>query len=346
MITFKEFIIEVAKFSPKNFPADHDNKRFSGAGERTTYVPTSSSSNFKYKDGFPLDKDTVLYDKDGQQVRTLRKGTKVHFTYPAKLYTNTDINLRARGTFAEISTKGFDKDPEGFIAISSVIKPAGGAQNRVAQGAATQKLIADKVEAIAFKNGQNYEFVSTARPGSTAPDLVVSIDGKKIQFEIKGTSSATAPVTFFDKSVSRNRNVPDLINKIAIGFIEGLKLPLKGKDKSFIGAMDYYRARDNSVGLAGDDGAPRSGKLPKEFTTTDKTVLAKMHKLIVDHFAEGGDNYFVIHNRNTDDLQMYYTGHGANHLKLPKLPPLKSFSLATYGGASSGSTRVGLKIKL
>ena len=110
--------------------------------------------------------------------------------------------------------------------------------------------------------------------------------------------------------------------------------------------MDYYRQKDITIGLAGDDGAPRSGKLPKEFTTTNKSILSAMHKLILDHFGEGGDNYFVIHNRNTDELQMYYTGHGTNHLKLPKLPPLKSFSLATYGGASSGSTRVGLKIKL
>jgi len=31
---------------------------------------------------------------------------------------------------------------------------------------------------------------------------------------------------------------------------------------------------------------------------------------------------------------------------MPELPVFKSFVLATYGGASGGSTRVGLKIKL
>ena len=346
MFSFKRYITEVAKFSPKNFPSDHGNNKFSGAGERTTYTPTQARGTFKYSDGFPVEKDTYIYTSDGQQAKLVKKGDKVHFTYPAKLYKNDEIGIRARGTFAEVSTKGHDKKPDGFIAISAVIKPAGGAQNRVAAGAATQKLIADKVEAIAFENGQNYEFVSTARPGSTAPDLVVSIDGKNIQFEIKGTSSGTAPVTFFDKSVSRARKTPNLINQIAMGFIDAYKLPLKGKDKSFVGAMDYYRGKDKTVGLAGDSGAPRSGKLPKEFTTTDKALMRKMHAIIVDHFKEGGDNYFVIHNRSTDDLQMYYTGHGQNHLKLPKLPQFKSFSLATYGGASSGSTRVGLKIKL
>jgi hypothetical protein len=71
-----------------------------------------------------------------------------------------------------------------------------------------------------------------------------------------------------------------------------------------------------------------------------------MRKVIIDHFKEGGDNYFVIHNRSNDNLQMYFTGFGENILKLPVLPEFKRFALQTYGGASSGSTRVGLKIQL
>ena len=224
----------MAKFSPKNFPADHGNKRFSGAGERTIYVPTSKAASFKYKSGFPLEKDTILYGKNGKQIKTLRKKTIVHFTHPAKLYKNDELMINQRGTFAAISTKGFNKAVEGFVPISAVIKPGGGTQNRVVAGAATQKLIADKVEQIAFKQGKNYEFISTARPGSTAPDLVVSINGKNIQFEIKGTSSASAPVTFFDKSVSRTKKIPELIDEIAKVFIA--RNAIRVKNKTFIGS--------------------------------------------------------------------------------------------------------------
>ena len=68
--------------------------------------------------------------------------------------------------------------------------------------------------------------------------------------------------------------------------------------------------------------------------------------LILDHFEEGGDDYFVIHSRSDDSFEIYFLDRGNNVLEVPSLPKFKRFELATYGGASSGSTRVGLKIKL
>jgi hypothetical protein len=346
----------MAAFTAKNFPRDVvGNKKFSGAGERTTYVPTSSANTFKWKDGFPLSKDAYVYDKNGKQIKRLSKGTIVHFTYPAKLYKSLEIGVRSTSTYAEISTKGHNFAPEGFIPISSVIKPAGGAQNRVSAGSATQDLVAQKVEEIAFKLKMNYEFISTARIGSTAPDLIVSIDGEKIQFEIKGTNSATAPVTFFDKSVNRRSPPPAIIEDIAKIYLSNLKLVGKpisrlmanmGFKQNFVGIIDFYNQYDKKVGLAGDKNVSKSGFLPTEFTTKERVILTEMKKVIIDHFKKGGDNYFVVHNRSNDGLQMYFTGLGKNVLKLPELPEFKSFALQTYGGASSGSTRVGLKIKL
>jgi hypothetical protein len=356
MRSFKRYITEVATFTAKNFPRDVvGNEKFSGAGERTTYTPTSSGNTFKWKDGFPLSKDTYIHNKDGKQVRKLNKGDTVHFTYPSKLHRAADIGLKGLGTYAEISTRSHTSEPEGFVSIASVIKPAGSAQNRVASGSATQNLIAQKVEDIAFKLGKNYEFVSTARIGSTAPDLIVSIDGKKIQFEIKGTNSKSAPVTFFDKSVNRRSPPPDVIEDIAKVYISNLKFVGKPISRlmsnmsikqNFVGLIDFYRQYDTKVGLAGDKGASKSGFLPTQFTTNERAILSDMRRVIIDHFKEGGDNYFVIHNRTNDDLQMFFTGLGENILKLPDLPEFKSFALQTYGGASSGSTRVGLKIKL
>jgi hypothetical protein len=356
MKSFTRYITEVATFTAKNFPRDIvGNERFSGAGERTTYVPTSSANTFKWKDGFPLEKEVYLQNSDGKRTKKLNKGDIVHFTHPAKLYKASEIGLSGAGTYAAVSTRSHNSESEGFLSISSVIKPAGAAQSRVAAGSETQNLIATKVEEIAFKLGKNYEFVSTARIGSTAPDLVVTIDGKKIQFEIKGTTSASAPVTFFDKSVNRRSAPPSVIEDIGRVYINNLKLGSysistlmknMGFKHNFVGLIDFYNKYDNKVGLAGDKGVSKSGFLPMQFTTSERTILTEMRKVIIDHFKEGGDNYFVIHNRSNDNLQMYFTGFGENILKLPVLPEFKRFALQTYGGASSGSTRVGLKIQL
>jgi hypothetical protein len=343
----------MATFTPKNFPRE-GNEKFPGAGERTTYAPTTENGNYKWSDGFPLANDAVLFSKDKRRFN-LKKGNKVYFTYPAKLYSATDIGVASRGNYALVSTKSHKDEPEGYVSISSVIKPAGSAQNRVAAGSATQNLIANKVEEIAFNLGKNYEFVSTARIGSTAPDLIVSIDGVKIQFEIKGTNSSTTSVTFFDKSINRRTAPPEIIEDIASAYISNLKFVGKPVStlmtnmkfkQNFIGLIDFYRQYNNKYGLAGDEGAPKSGFLPIQLTTTDKTILTKMRSVIIDHFAKGKDNYFVIHNRSNDNLQMYFTGFGKNTLDLPMLPEFKSFALQTYGGTSSGSTRVGLKIKI
>ena len=352
MITFKGYIIEMATFTAKNFPRD-GNEQFPGAGERTTYVPSSENGVYKWSGGFPLVEDTFLYKKD--KPRTLiRKGEIVYFVHPAKLYTAKDIGVTGRSNYAMISKNSHTSEPDGYISISSVIKPAGGAQNRVSSGSNTQNIVANKVEETAFNKGKNYEFISTARIGSTAPDLIVSIDDVKIQFEIKGTTSFTNPITFFDKSASR-RNVPEIINDIAKVFIASNSinntsvnsLLTKNNLKSnFIGLIDLYNLYDKTIGLAGDAGVVSSGKLPPELTTTDVATLTKLRKVIIDHFAEGKDNYFVVHNRSNDEVKMYFTQYGKNLLELPVLPEFKSFSLSTYGGASSGSTRVGLKIKL
>lgn len=334
----------MATFTPKNFPADvPGNKAFSGIGERTIYVPvTADMTNYKYADGFKTAKTTNLLSINGYIMDSLQTGKKVYFTYPAKLYSGLG---KVKGTFAAVSLKSAKSKADGYVAISHVIKPAGKGQARIGAGAKTQYAVAEQIEKLAAANKKKYEFVSTARPGSTAPDLIVKYDSKKIQFEIKGTNSPSAPITFFDKSVNRRSKIPAIIDEIALIFKpEGAVI--RSSESPFLVAMDYYKTKDDTIGLAGDPGAPRSGKLPSEFTTSDTTKLRKLRNIIIDHFKEGGDNYFVVHDRATDKFEIYAVETSNNPLGYPVLPQFSSFSLATYGGASSGSTRVGLKIKL
>lgn len=357
MQSFKGYLTEVATFSAKNFPANVGNNReFSGAGERTTYVPTELTS-YKYKDGFVTDKATPMYNEKGEIVKQLKKGERVFFTLPATLHRSSDFGITRKSVLAPISLKGYDQKPDGYVAISAVVKPAGANQGRVGAGSKTQDMVAQYVKDIAFEKGIEVETdFKTAPPGSTRPDLEMTVAKKRVQFEIKGTNNRTAPITFFDKSVSRRGRKIDLIEEIADVYIKDLKVKegrvedLMRKEKfemSFIGLIDFFNSRNPTIGLAGDEGVVRSGKLPSEFAVTDATILKHMRQVILDHFKEGGDDYFVVHNRSNDQFEIYFVGGGSsgNVLKMPDLPQFTSFVLATYGGASSGSTRVGLKIK-
>jgi|14BtaG_2_1085337.scaffolds.fasta_scaffold04890_11 galactitol-specific phosphotransferase system IIB component len=358
MKSLKGYLTEMASFSPKNFPSDvGNNKDFPGAGERTTYAPTVLN-NYKFKEGFPAAKATSIYNDKGEVVKSVKEGEKIYFTLPATLHRSTEFGISRRTTLAPVSLKGFDQKPDGYITISAVAKPAGNSQGRVGAGSATQDMVAQKVKDICFEKGIEVETeFKTARAGSTIPDLVMTIAKTRVQFEIKGTNNRTAPITFFDKSIKRTGRKPDIIEDIADVYINNLKvregkvadLMRKGKfEKSFIGIIDFFKSRNFTIGLAGDTGVVKSGRLPNEFSISDRAIMKKMRKEILDHFKEGGDDYFVVHNRSSDEFEVYYVGGGKakNILKTPELPEFKSFTLATYGGASGGATRVGLKIKI
>lgn len=334
----------MATFSAKNFPADvPGNSSFSGIGERTIYAPvTSDLKNYNYKDGFRVAKSTDLISKDGHIIDTLKANQKVYFTHPAKLYKDPG---KKRGIYAEVSLKSPGSKSNGLAAIGHITKPPGKGQSRIGAGAQTQYAVAEQIEKLASEKNKKYEFISTARPGSTAPDLIVRYDNKKVQFEIKGTSSPAAPITFFDKSVNRRTKVPEIIDSIAEVFKPSSVVVEYGQSV-FLATMAYYNAQDSAIGLAGDPGVISSGKLPPEFVTTDTSKLRKLRDVIIEHFKEGGDDYFVVHNRSQNEFKIYSVNRQFNPLGYEPLPLFKSFALATYGGASSGSTRVGLKIKI
>ena len=333
----------MATFSAKNFPSNvGNNKSFSGIGERTTYVPISPNmSIYRYGDGFRPEKKTNLYTKEGYIKKTIDRSNKVFFTYPAKLYN--DLGER-KGIFAEVSLESPKSSPDGLVLISHIIKPKGSNQERVDIGAKRQKSVARKVEKIANDNQKQYKFISTATRGSRVPDLVVEYDGNKLQFEIKGSKSANTPVALFDKSVNRRSPTPEIIDEIANIFIEP-KLKKEGIE-TFLQLIDYIRLTDTTVGLAGDQGVTKSGKMPSMFTTRDTAKLEKLHKIIQKYYKTTGDHYLVVFNNSSKKYDMYFTGLGKNYLDCKSIPKFSYFSMSTYGGASSGSTRVALKIKL
>ena len=313
-------------FSAKNFPATENNMRFSGAGERTDYITTGQPPH-----GFRVEEQTCLAPCNSK----IAEGSSVWFTSP-ELKRLSDINpgLSSTGVYGQVSMRGPTEEADGYIRISKVTKPSGNAQTRVAMGAEAQKIAQDTVFILSRSLELECLYVSSASPGSTAPDLVMQIHGETSQFEIKGTSSPSAFITLFDKS-ARRENVPPMLDR----FVAPLGYSM------FVDLVDAEREHDTSVGFSGDVGAPKSGKMPNALHIKDESILEQYHAAILDHFADGGDNYFSIHNRVASTTEIFYTGYGNNVLQAPLVPPLKELRIQTYGGPSNGATRIGMKVK-
>ena len=339
LVEMVEELMDEANFSRKNFPIT-GNEKFSDAGERTDYA---SKDDF-----YPLSRASILFQisKDPEEKITaidLQQGAEVKFVQPPKLFSGADLGFEKgnvkRATFSLVSDKNGN---EGYLSITAIEKPPGKTQSRVAAGSAAQDTVFGIISEMADENNIEIKKISSAPMGSTTPDLVVEYGGEKVQFEIKGRNSSGGVITFFDKSASRARETPEILDAVAKGYIEALGIPAK----DFKELMDYYRKLDSSVGYAGDEGVVKSGKLPKELGTTDPDVLNNIRDSVVEHLIESEDDYFVVYTRSDETADIYSTGRGNNPLEANPVPNFKAAKLATYGGPSSGSTRVGFKIIL
>jgi hypothetical protein len=351
---FQEEVIEEATFSSFNFPYD-GNEKFSGAGSRTQYAQKDQS--------YPTSKETLIFDKEEMKASKLPAGTMVKFLKPWQLYKGKDLGLQGRAanaTLAAVSHAG----GEGYVSVRSVEKPSGKTQARVSSGSLAQDTVMSILAAEASGKGIEVKKISSAPPASTKPDLVVDYGGTEIQFEIKGRKSNRGFVTVFDKSMRRGGATPPVLQAVIDAYIStlvvdheldgekrtsSLKAALSsvGLPETFEGIIDFYQKYvSSSIGYCSDRGdVPKSGKLPSALTTTDSRVLSAMKKEIVGHLLESGDEYFAIYTDSSKSVDIYSTG-GKDPLKANPVPDFKSVKLATYGGCSSGATRVGFKIQL
>jgi hypothetical protein len=355
-------ILTETSFGPDNFPNGVGGDK-PQSGTRTIYPPVAGE-DYAYPEGFPTLKQTDLVDKNGEVIKTISTNTTVWFVAPATLH-----KLIGSSWFAKVSLKAYDKPFDGYIMISHVEKPGGKSQKRVAAGTKTQEECAAFIKELCLKEGIEFksEF-SVAPSGSTKPDLVMTIGGKRIQFEIKGTNARKNEITFFDITARRKQNAKSKAGKVELDKTSELyinsvselknvfkkqgntwdKIRKKSGDEggAFHAIMEYYKSLDPTIGYAGDSEVVKSGKLPSVFKAVSGGLLKNIHNSILQHFTKGGDDYFVIHDRSSDTFEVYNVNKENDILKMPTLPQFKEFRLSTYGGPSAAGTRVGYKIKL
>ena len=267
---------------------------------------------------------------------------------------------------------GEHKGKEGYIPFTKVAKPGGGSQSRVAAGSESQDAVMGVITKLAAKKNVPAVKISSAPPGSTKPDLVVDYAGVPIQFEIKGRKSRGGVISFFDKSARRGDD-NETLDIAAEAFAKGVSVEFfpegvgNGDKQSanlgsamkstgvstsrsglFERAIDFFKKHvDPRIGFCGDSSpTPKSGAMPPQFNTQDTGILTMIRDNILAHLAQGGDNYFAVYTVSEEDAELYSTGYGKNPLGSCDFPDLATGRLATYGGCSSGATRVGFKAAL
>lgn len=286
--------------------------------------------------GFIAREDREMIKMNGAVIR-VKAGTKLFVTQPGTLYSGSEIGgPRANGIYVLVGLKApHARYATGYMALSNIANPAN-TQTRVAHGAEAQASFAER---LATAIGPGFKLISSAPMSSQAPDVVGSVNGQDVQFEIKGRNSQSSHITFFDRSIRRGGNDP-MLNDVSAALTQG-------KLNNFEQMIDAYRKKNKAVGFPGDKGAPPSGKLPPEFRVSDDQALfTSVRQHLIDHFAQAGDNYFAVVNRDTNQTEIFWTGAGQNPLNAPVFPQLIFVLLDTYGGAYKGAMRVAMKVKL
>ena len=248
------------------------------------------------------------------------------------------------------SFPGFDIEYEGQVMPVVITIPGARVQKGAAYQNVTTELIAQELTSL----GHNVGASKTAAKGSQAPDVSLEYDGKTINAEVKGPGGK-----YFDKTVQRGKTDASaevtLINDIAAAMSAAKGIPSQDLE-SYIDNIQKQQLdsgmESSTAGYIGDEklrlkrsGEPlASGALPTEYFQIQPTN--EIIDAIKNHWASGGDSYFVVSDGTTSHI--WHTGFGDNPLNAP-IFDIGSITgqvkLSTYGSAGTGRLRVALSSK-
>lgn len=201
-------------------------------------------------------------------------------------------------------------------------------QSRVKHGFNAQQTAQDFLTQ-SFSNC-TIEFV--AHPGSNQPDIIATVDGHRLQFEVKSNTTPKSPIATIN-SIIRRDNITAIDNLIPL-FTDN-------RYADVVSYVEAERQQNDHIGFPDQDGTPRAGKLPKHLCLVDDTD--SVHQALRDHFSFRNDDYLcIVSRRPSPKVFLYHTGHGSNPLNAPTIPTIRRASLKTYGTADVHSMRVAL----
>lgn len=369
---------EWTKMGPNNFPYEGNEEWGGLESKRKPWV--------MYDVTFPVHSATKIYTLPDRELLDVPKGSEVKFLEPYKMYNaaalaakvskelGTEVTPKAFGVTAKqgVALVQLKSGEKGYIPFTKVAKPRGGAQSRVAAGSESQDAVMGVIAARAAQEGVTASKISSAKPGSTKPDLVVNYNGTSIQFEIKGRKSRGGVISFFDKSARRSGD-NSILDVAVEAFVKGISVEFfpegagNGDKQSanlgsamkstgfstsgsglFVNTIDFFQKHVNpQIGFCGDPSpVPKSGAMPPQFNTQDSGILSVIRTNVLEHLGLGKDNYFSVYTVSEEEAEVYYTGFGDNALGANDFPDLALGRLATYGGCSSGATRIAFKAAL
>lgn len=270
----------------------------------------------------------------------VKPGDIIFWTQPVQIFTASEIGGREGESYAYFGFNGPEKaNNVGLIPISVASRaPKSNTQARVGQGAEAQhevfryikRLIRDRIPGVTIK------FISLSAPGSQEPDIVIEVNGKRIQFEVKHRTGFGSLVTVFNKFVRRGETNNPINNIVKL---------MTGRPLTFEKLIDIRRKKDKSQGFPGDEGVVNiSGKFSPLTVDKDSPKMKLLTDYLLPLFTSSGDNYFVLHY-GSKNVKMFFTGEGENILDMPTLDSFDLVKLDTYGTGYNGAIRMAVKVR-
>jgi hypothetical protein len=191
---------------------------------------------------------------------------------------------------------------------------------------------------------------SIARMSTRSDDLRISTasDGD-FTVEIKGISNPRVGFAVVDGRVTRQKvpqRIEDAYQRMSkVVDVGGARLDKIVGDGNFISMIDYFRANiDPTVGLSGDRGSAKSGKLPNELVTMDSSTTKSFRNEYLKTLIS--KKISVICLVSKDGMRAYHTGHGKNIMELQRFPKFSKVRMTTFGNPEGPATRIAVKAYL
>ena len=177
--------------------------------------------------------------------------------------------------------------------------------------------------------------IGTAPPSSQRPDIVATINGRRLQFEVKNRTDRNGVMTVYNTTVLPTENDPYL-NMFSKSLSDG-------RASSFAELMELHKKDNPKAGWPHEEQSPKSGSV--NIRSIDSGVISKVRRQLMRYMTRSNDDYFVVVTAKGGTIDYYSIGSD-NPLHAPPVPQIKRVILKTDGAPYKGKMRVALKIQL